>query len=509
MGCEWACCYADDRECGGNVTEYTRFGYHDRLINLELVKPAPTEMPCAPVVLNDGNNYSVNDSWTYRYGPGGIREQKRLMASPQHDRMPCGVAPWVGYVLSPGGQQLAVYHGRQVSESECNPASFGQYEHRVHIYPVEFRSYGPDGINVIFERNAAGVMVKRYVTTNNQGSIVSVTDNAGYEASGVYDNYGAPAAGYTRRTGWLDRERDFETSPLSIKHKLYDLEARKYNASTGLFLSVDPLWAMFISSSSYAYCEGDAANGSDPSGLADPLTPDPPGSVTPNWQTGSKHTVRDFNVWGYFDDEERAKRGREELERMGSGSSGGTSTGGVWRVPYKALPTKHVFGKGVPGPNRVPFTYPEVVVTAKRNGAQGQWLGVMATFLHYQIGGMKPMHVPVTSLDLSHATQKDLIFNRVTGNYSLDLLRLNPNNVTSLALRKISLTRTGSNEFIVNPDIYDFNIEWQNGFSKRNLLTALGYATHNLYYYPYSPVLVGVFGGTFTIYFDGKLYVKP
>ncbi|HLP29394.1 MAG TPA: RHS repeat-associated core domain-containing protein [Candidatus Didemnitutus sp.] len=112
-------------------------------------------------------------------------------------------------------------------------------------------------------------MTKRFVTTNNQGSIVSVTDNAGYEASAVYDNYGAPSAGYTRRTGWLDRERDFETSQLSSKHKLYDLEARKYNASRGQFLSVDPLWMHYLSSGSYVYCEADPVNMVDPWGLGE------------------------------------------------------------------------------------------------------------------------------------------------------------------------------------------------------------------------------------------------
>jgi len=185
----------------------------------------------------------------------------------------------------------------------------------VHIYPVEFRSYGPDGINVIFERNAGGVMTKRFVTTNNQGSIVSVTDNAGYEASAVYDNFGSPTNAYTRRTGWLDRERDFETSPLSDKHKLYDLEARKYDASTGQFLSVDPLWMQFLSSSSYVYCEGDPANGTDPSGLADPLTPDPTKQkdVTP-WRSR-------LRVDEGQSDQDRAKHALEELERMGPNKS--------------------------------------------------------------------------------------------------------------------------------------------------------------------------------------------
>jgi len=402
----------------GTVTETTSFGYHDRLLNLVLTKPAPTEIPCPLTTLNEGNNYSLKDSWTYRYGPGGIREQKRLMTSPQHDRMSCGVAPWVAYVLSPGGQQLAVYHGRQVSESSCTPAGFGQYERRVHIYPVEFRSYGPDGINVIFERNAGGVMTKRFVTTNNQGSIVSVTDNAGYEASAVYDNFGSPTNAYTRRTGWLDRERDFETSPLSEKHKLYDLEARKYDASTAQFLSVDPLWMQFLSSSSYVYCEGDPVNSIDPWGLAgdgDPKgpgsPPKPDGTTTPV----SRWFQRYLSIW----DEHGISEDRPREELLGPVGGGGTSTGGVWTPPARKQPSTHVKGKGIPGPYRIPryvFT-DDVVVTAPRlaNGNRSSvddWVtafGASTTIVHGTVAGTYDLVIRVQDVRVMQASKTPTI----------------------------------------------------------------------------------------------------
>jgi RHS repeat-associated protein len=82
-----------------------------------------------------------------------------------------------------------------------------------------------------------------------------------------------------RRTGWLDRELDYETAPGHVRHKLYDLDHRKYDAATAQFLSVDPLWPMFISSGSYVYCTGDAINNVDPWGLGEegtsPLIPPP------------------------------------------------------------------------------------------------------------------------------------------------------------------------------------------------------------------------------------------
>jgi len=368
----------------GMVTETTSFGYHDRLLNLVLTKPAPTEIPCPLTTPTAESNYSLKDSWTYRYGPGGIREQKRLMTSPQHDRMSCGVAPWVAYVLSPGGQQLAVYHGRQVSENTCAPAGFGYYERRVHIYPVEFRSYGPDGINVIFERNAGGVMTKRFVTTNNQGSIVSVTDNAGYEASAVYDNFGSPTNAYTRRTGWLDRERDFETSPLSDKHKLYDLEARKYDASTGQFLSVDPLWMQFLSSSSYVYCEGDPVNGIDPWGLAGESTPLKPGPGAPRPRLRTKNLP---NEWGR-DDEQAAKDAQKEVTMMGPSKSLILPNNEAWKEASR--PKGNLKG----GEKRL-YTSREVVVTASRfvrdnRSSVGDWVtafGASTTIVNGTVAG--------------------------------------------------------------------------------------------------------------------------
>jgi hypothetical protein len=62
-----------------------------------------------------------------------------------------------------------------------------------------------------------------------------------------------------------------------VRHKLYDLDHRKYDAATAQFLSVDPLWSMFISSGSYVYCTGDAINNVDPWGLSGSgaINPDP------------------------------------------------------------------------------------------------------------------------------------------------------------------------------------------------------------------------------------------
>lgn len=254
---------------GGMVTdEAYQYGYHDRMLTLAIDDPERDPGCILSGIDSTNNNYSERETWAYRYSPSGLREQKRLMTDWVHDRNTCGTAPWTHYVLSGSGRPLVVYHGRQTSENPCTTDSFGLYDRRVYIYPFEFRAYGPDGVNVIFERDRDGEWVKRFVTKNRQGSIVGVNDADGYQDQALYENYGSRHNEWNRRTGWLDRERDYETSPNSAAHKLYDLDHRKYDQSSATFLSVDPLWMSNLYQGSYVYCEGDGINLVDPWGLA-------------------------------------------------------------------------------------------------------------------------------------------------------------------------------------------------------------------------------------------------
>jgi RHS repeat-associated protein len=260
------------------VTEDLSYGYHDRLLQVVVDDQGRTG-GCPTSEQTDSSNHSDHETWAYRYGPGGLREQKRLVTDQLDDRTECGVAPWTHYVRSPGGDPLVVYHGRQTSENPCSVTGLGLYDRRVHIYAHEYRVYGPDGLRVLFERNAQGVFIKRAVTLDAQGSIATVTDAAGYQHAEIHDDHGERSTVPQRRTGWLDRELDYETAPGHVPHKLYDLDHRKYDAATAQFLSVDPLWSMFISSGSYVYCTGDAINNVDPWGLGEeetsPLIPPP------------------------------------------------------------------------------------------------------------------------------------------------------------------------------------------------------------------------------------------
>ncbi|MCD4745719.1 MAG: hypothetical protein K8R58_05420 [Bacteroidales bacterium] len=81
----------------------------------------------------------------------------------------------------------------------------------------------------------------------------------------------------------------------------------------------------------------------------------------------------------------------------------------------------------------------------------------------------------------------------------------------AIALGKITLIDQGNNQYSIAPDYYDFNIEWQNGFSKRNIATfgagVLHYGINPVV--PLYPLIPLIFGGPYWIYFQGNVQIKP
>ena len=87
----------------------------------------------------------------------------------------------------------------------------------------------------------------------------------------------------------------------------------------------------------------------------------------------------------------------------------------------------------------------------------------------------------------------------------LDLYKINSTSQTALALGKISLISIGNNEYKIKNDEYDFNIEWQNGLSKRNIATFGAEILH----YSINPTITNLFGGPYKIIFHGTINIKP
>jgi RHS repeat-associated protein len=269
-------------------TEDLHWSYANRLLALETdynsLVPAcpPPSQPYPQTYRADGLE------WTYRYSPSGLREQKRLMRAPTHDSAQCeGVFPWTYYVRSPSGSELVVYQGRQVAHVGapvgCQGPGYGKIvnnvtQRLVYLYPVEYRSYCPHGVQLMWVRDPnTGAMTKKFVETDERGSIAGLHDAADIQTD--YHPFGYPIdvngnydVNWTNRTGWLDRETDYESGVGNLTLSYLDVNARKYVPQHARFITPDEMWNLNILGDPYAYAMHDPVNLADPSGYKNQIT---------------------------------------------------------------------------------------------------------------------------------------------------------------------------------------------------------------------------------------------
>lgn len=125
---------------------------------------------------------------------------------------------------------------------------------------------------------------------------------------------------------------------------------------------------------------------------------------------------------------------------------------------------------------------------------------------HFQTGERQPMNINASSLDFSGTSQKQLGLTnlKIGQSYGVNLFRSGINSI-SLAFGKVSMTYKGNNQFQINRDVFDFNIEWNNGFSARNAGTLLGaFINYNLLILPELPLIRG---GPYPVNFNGTVTI--
>ncbi len=144
-----------------------------------------------------------------------------------------------------------VYSGSQmIAETNTSGTTLRRYVH------------GPGVDEPIVWYEGAGTTDRRWLMSDNQGSITAITDDTGAVTSkNRYNEYGVPDLNNTGRfqyTGqvWL-AEAD-----------IYHYKARAYDPYLGRFLQTDPI-GYVAGMNMYAYVGGDPVNYTDPTGLKD------------------------------------------------------------------------------------------------------------------------------------------------------------------------------------------------------------------------------------------------
>ena len=362
---------------------------------------------------------------------------------------------------------------------------------------------GPTGVYAVVETEN-GTSTLHYILKDNLGSWTAITDSTGMvEQRLSYDAWGNlrnPATWSGSFTGTPMFDRGFTGHEHLTAFGLINMNGRMYDPMMSSFLSVD----QFVQESDnsqgfnrYAYCLNNPLRYTDPSGWR--MNP------TPGGTSSSNDYYRD--IYSYV---ERALEPRD----LGLLQLPENDPSVVW------MEENEMHGTG--GKEDAQKTIPE---TNGENPPEGSRVHsgknlLHKAFWHYQFGGGEDYWVDASTMKLDYISQDDLFYQE-NGTATINLFDYSKTDETALALGKITLEPKGNDLFEIIPDKYDFNIEWKNGWTTRNIGTFISGYLHGpvidnipipTFWIGNKPCYIQPsvhWGGSFDFHFVNYVYIKP
>jgi len=248
----------------------------------------------------------------------------------------------------------------------------------------------------------------------------------------------------------------------------YDYGARGYYPAIGRFTTIDPCAEKDYSISPYAYCENNPVNRIDPDGREGMSYVLPQSVITLTAKQWADRAWNNLN-FGHGQDEE----------------GGGYNENASYGITKKTI---------IKGDD-----------TGGTAGQVGENFSLVGMYEHFQVGGGGEMHINASSIDFSRTSQRQLGLTgmKLGDKRGVNLFKSGINS-NSLAFGNVDMMYKGKNQFSILPNRFDFNIEWQNGFTARNAGTVLGGAiNYNLMISPAAAFVPLIFGGPYDVYFNG------
>ena len=366
---------------------------------------------------------------------------------------------------------------------------------------------GPTGVYaVVMTKNGSNQTF--YILKDNLGSWTTITDDLGnVEQQLSYDAWGNlrnPNTWSGNFTGTSMFDRGFTGHEHLPVFGLVNMNGRMYDPVMSSFLSVDQYVQSPESAQGfnrYAYCMNNPLRYIDPSG----------------WRCIG-------GIVGYTPNS--ADYGRDPYAYADSRGLEPRDFGIHPMLPYDSDVTWMEGNEQQPGGNGA--NEGESTEPSSKNNEEDPPKGVKVhsaedlsskAFWHYQFGGKEDYWIDASTIDLHYISQADLKYHN--GIATINLYDYFEAEEYAFVLGKISLESKGNDLFEIKPDQYDFNIEWENGWNKRNIATLVSgflhgpvfdnkpLPTHWMDGKPCYAQPSVYWGGPFYFHFSNYIYIKP